>query len=344
MLVRCRAAPSITAPASVKKGDYYKVDVPCPIPHAVGGRAQQKPHRWFLGEPPHIPIGIEGVRLHVGSTVQRTVAFIGVSHAGSAGGIHCTGTAFLMHYKGHGYIVTARHCVEEYEGREYLIRVNKGDHGANLLVMNKRWHYHDDEAIDVAVCPMNLTVGRGFQCEYMTEDILLTETAMSSVDVGQICYTVGLFRYIAGVERNLPLVYTGNIALFSETYIPVWLRGRQKAVKLWGSLIQTPGIHGASGSPVFVREPIVFGDDYMIVSRHIKLFGVLASAWFLPPDPEGRAEFGAKVGDTVPVGLGVVVQAPRIIEVLEGEELRAQREREPSMPGRSMAEHLKGKE
>jgi hypothetical protein len=48
----------------------------------------------------------------------------------------------------------------------------------------------------------------------------------------------------------------------------------------------------------------------------------------LPPDETAREEFGAKAGDAVPVGLGVVVQAPHIIEVLERDELQEQRSKE----------------
>ena len=52
--------------------------------------------------------------------------------------------------------------------------------------------------------------------EYIaTEDMATPEYLKTAeIDVGDLCYTVGLFRFIFGKKTNLPLVHSGNIALF----------------------------------------------------------------------------------------------------------------------------------
>ena len=145
------------------------------------------------------------------------------------------------------------------------------------------------------------------------------------IDLGETCYTVGLFRYIYGHEKNLPLVYTGNIALYSESTVPSWDAIRREVRPLHGCLIQTPGIHGASGSPVFVRRPLHLAKQALVYDKRVRLFGIFVSAWFLPPEGEARKEFGATEGDVLPVGLGIVVHASRIIEILEQPQVKDER-------------------
>ena len=130
---------------------------------------------WYLGEPPHVSApGGGGFSLgDIGSDVQKTIVFIGFAHNGSPGGIRCTGTAFLVLYQGQGYLVTARHCVEPYEGRDYLLRVNTKTSSRLLRTPEgTNWTYHADPRIDVAVLAAALVPEHGYDTQYITEDSL----------------------------------------------------------------------------------------------------------------------------------------------------------------------------
>jgi hypothetical protein len=97
-------------------------------------------------------------------------------------------------------------------------------------------------------------------------------------------------------------------------------------------LVENHGIRGLSGSPVFVRQtrsltyPTPRGQETVLVpSNNVDLLGVFVGAWFLPPSHPMREALHLKTIDTVPIGLGMVVPAQRLLELLEMPELREAR-------------------
>jgi hypothetical protein len=64
----------------------------------------------------------------------------------------------------------------------------------------------------------------------------------------------------------------------------------------------------------------------LVPTRDIFLLGLYMGAWFLPPDHPLHETYGTEEGDTVPVGIGMVVPADRIIELLNEPELKDRRE------------------
>lgn len=288
-------------------------------------------HRCFLGRVPKLPVpGMEGFYLHLGSSFQSAVAFIGHDDPHAPGGINCTGTGVLIAYQGAGYLVTARHVAQPIGDGPFLVRVNRHKSGGSNVVRGDQaqWYYHPDETVDLAALPFRATQGAGFECLFISENDLLTDAIAEEygIDVGNECYTVGLFRYLTGSERNLPVVFTGHVALWNESGIPIWNKTKNRAELVHGHLIQSHGLQGASGSPVLVRAgislqgvPLDSGEAANIILSFQKpwLLGIFQGAWFLPPDEIQRAAIGANAGDTVPVGLGIVVPCAKIIELLE---------------------------
>jgi hypothetical protein len=297
---------------------------------------------WILGNPPRLPIpGLEGFYMHVGSSIQHTVAFIGYEDSSAPGGISCVGTGVLVHHQGVGYLVTARHVVEPIGDAPFLVRVNRAKSGGSNMVLGEKikWYFHPDETVDLAAMPFAATVGRGFECLYIPETDFMSEEVCKEhgIDVGDLCYTVGLFRYLTGNDRNLPVVFTGNVALWNAPDIPIWNQFKNKAEHVHGHLIQCYGLQGASGSPVFGRAGLQFGplplndgtEETLVAALNKKwLLGIFQGAWFLPPDELLRAEIGAKAGDTVPVGLGIVVPCSRLLELFESDEVREMRSKQ----------------
>jgi hypothetical protein len=99
-------------------------------------------------------------------------------------------------------------------------------------------------------------------------------------------------------------------------------------------LIESNAIKGASGSPVFVRPTTRLtngGQDLNVLAGKgdIFLMGVFQAAWFLPPDAPLREGVQAKPKDVVPVGLGVVVPAHKLVELLESKDVVQEREQSP---------------
>jgi len=288
-----------------------------------------------------ISAGIEGFYLRVPDTIQSTVAFIGYADKGAPGGIRCIGTGFLVAYDTGDYLVTCRHVAEPIDGAPFLVRLNRYDgNGSNAVVGDSvRWYFHPDKNIDLAVTPFHATPAQGYDCRTIPQDDFATDefNKVRGVGIGDDCYTVGLFRYVTGKKANLPLVYSGTIALTSSEKIPTWNKQKNRMESVDGCLIQSQGIHGASGSPVFVRpcilrETLLNGQKLTVQdqSAGLFLFGMVQGAWFLPPDAFLRAELGANSQDSVPVGVSIVVPIDRLVELLgDSPELIAMRGKNP---------------
>jgi hypothetical protein len=274
----------------------------------------------------------------VGDTIQDVVVFVGFRDTGAPAGIRPEGTGFLIHYDEVNYLVTARHVAKKLGLHPFVIRANRHKGAASLFDADYvKWHYPEDKLIDLAVTPVTLQVEAENGPLYFPQELFLTESKMNElvIGIGDECYTVGLFHFIAGHRRNLPMLYTGNIALLppSGEKIPVGNeQGETDHVEAY--LIESGAINGASGAPVFVRSSRglkgFFPDTtVMVTDTQFYLFGVFQAAWFLPPDEPLRLGVRAKPTDIVPVGLGVVVPATKLIELLEGDAVKNDRKKRP---------------
>jgi len=293
----------------------------------------------FLGQPPRIAVpGIEGAYVHVGSTINNTVVFLGYADKLAPGGIRCIGTGFLIGKGNVGYLCTVRHVAIQLDNVPFVIRLNRKDGRAELIqVDNRRWTYPSDPTVDLAAMLFHLNTESIYDISYITEPSFLDEKFVLSheVDVGEICYTVGLFRFIYGDQKNFPLVHSGNIALMPPPgeRIPIWDSTLNTKQMVEGYLIESRAIDGASGSPVFVRrtfrpDPNIPefqfrnrpGDvpiNPILAESRVHLLGVFQGAWFAPPDPNLPIQSRAKGGNIVPVGVGIVIPNSKILDLLE---------------------------
>ena len=183
-----------------------------------------------LGPPYKIPIeGMPGFFVRISDINLECVVFIGFEDdSPGKGGIQSIGTGFLVEYDGYGYLVTAKHIARALEDAPFIIRVNKTDGTSiNYPVDEVEWYYHADDNIDVAVIPFQITNPghkRIYEVSYFGEAMLLGDEDIKQgfIGIGDQCYTIGLFRFMAGSNRNLPVVHTGNIALISgKEKVPV---------------------------------------------------------------------------------------------------------------------------
>ena len=285
-----------------------------------------------LGPEFRIPIeGMPGFFMRIEDVVRETVVFLGFEdNSPQSGGIRCLGTGFLLGYKNAGYLITAKHVAKVFGENPFLIRLNKTDGTSqNVPADEVIWHYHPDDNIDIAAIPFevpNPINNRMFDVTYISEHMILTDEIRKQffIGIGDQCYTVGLFRFLAGQKRNLPIVHTGNIALLPEDEkIPVkdWDGLNEENVRyVEGYLVESQSIAGLSGSPVFVRYTIDVGfftsDKKTLRARvpsfQLFLIGIWQGAWEAPP-----TEIYGRDNVNVPVGVGIVIPASRITEVLE---------------------------
>jgi hypothetical protein len=141
-----------------------------------------------------------------------------------------------------------------------------------------------------------------------------------------------------GKRKNLPIVHAGHIALMpADERIPVHKRGGGiEYVEAY--LVEAHALPGASGSPVMVRPTIRFlptavdfvsatddGVTAAITESKDYLLGVWAAAWPGAPDEELRKALGLTDRTWVPVGMGIVVPAERVLEILRSPPLIQER-------------------
>ena len=217
----------------------------------------------------------------------------------------------------------------------FLLRINKTDGTSeNYPADEIIWYYHPDSNVDIAVIPCYIGQHgkkRIYEVSYFTENTIVADSHIKHgyIGNGDQCYTIGLFRFHSGRKRNLPVVHTGNIALLpSDEKIPVIDWDDPKNIRyIEAYLVQSQSLEGLSGSPVLVRYTIdipldipkdcVLPEGERIRTRLptviLRLLGLWHGSWKAPPSEL----YGIEEGKTVPVGMGIVIPASKIIEVLE---------------------------
>jgi hypothetical protein len=279
--------------------------------------------------------------MRLSDNARKTVVFLGYhSDDPRKGGIDCFGTGFLMLYDGFPHLVTARHVAKFAADDPFLVRLNRLDGGAdNVHIDGAKWHCHPDPTVDVAAIPFDVRKN-SHDCFYVPEEELMTpeRLARERIGIGDFCYTVGLFRLLAGQKRSMPVVHFGTIARMPEgEKIPVrdW-DDPSRTIYVEAYLVESQSLQGLSGSPILVRgtigydHPELKAEDGEQVELLWPLFpvavlGLWQGAWDASPDEALAAEKGKSV--RVPIGMGVVVPTEKIIETLNSGELKAMRDR-----------------
>lgn len=290
--------------------------------------------------------------MRVSDTILETVVFLGYSTATAGkGGIECVDTGFLLLYDGVRHLVTARHVADQFGSDPFLIRVNRVDGTAeNIHVDNVHWYLNSDPTVDVAVLLFDLENDHLKYAVRYIDDTRETwwwnKARKYGAGIGDFVYTVGLFRVLAGAERNMPVVHFGTISRTVD-----W--GEKIPIKDWRDntgtsvietdayLVETQSLSGLSGAPVFIRasnlmvrpemwehNPGMRAEDLgdAVAMWKLHLLGMWQGAWDAPPDHILGLERGREV--RVPIGMGVVIPADYIHRVLESEELKTARKRQ----------------
>lgn len=263
-----------------------------------------------------------GAHMRVAHDLLSSVAFLST---GSEGDLTHQATAFLMLHKGALYLVTAKHVAESLGDNPYFVRFNR-QKGEALLPIDFAmgteklfcWFAHPEPSIDLAVLPFPIDIGaQGVVAVALnSEGAVKPGSPTSDAGCGDMCHVIGLFSAMAGKSRNIAVVHTGHIAAMADSKELIPADNAGHPVELEGYLVEISNLSGLSGAPVFVRGgveldvPINENDTVVITALkpELKLLGVWAGSWDKPT---------SRINDRVPVGIGIVTPAYRLIELLD---------------------------
>lgn len=282
--------------------------------------------------------------MRLDADVRRCVVFIGHQpNFDDDDTFDAVGTGFFVHYRGIRWLVTAQHVAMHFEDAPFFLRINRTEGGSDvfhvdpLQAVEMRWISHPDESVDLAAIPFHISEkASGLDLLSVNSELLLSDDKVRELglNVGDLCYGVGLFKLMQGSKRNVPIVHTGHIALMpGDEEIPVkdWTKGPTAPPKLVrGYLVEIQNLKGLSGSPVLVRSTInavvptferggggtrATGSSYVgAYDADLHLLGVWSASWDGFGDRAASREYG---NTRIPLGMGTVVPAGRIIELLE---------------------------
>jgi len=260
---------------------------------------------------------------------RRCVAFIGIAAVEEGRKIvKFGGTGFLVSIPAESdpkidvtYLVTARHVADAVSPKFFVVRLNRkdGSSGNYVGVPGLQWWLHpSDPTADVAVIPMSLSASE-WDFRVIPTTAFVTDAMIRDrkVGLGDNVIVTGLFAYLAGTSRNIPIIRTGALAMIPEERITTQC-GDGTIVEMDGYLVESRSIGGLSGSPVFVRGPS--GDIYFL--------GLVHGHWNLPEHEAGmalgplRAEFR-----TMNMGINIVVPAIKVLEAICAPEITDDRNR-----------------
>ncbi len=290
--------------------------------------------------------GLRKELMRVPDLVTQGVVFLAVKVNGQE---KMAGTAFILGVKSethpnltHGYLVTAKHCVEK--AREYgnlFVRINRrtgtpfgaspqeiakqvGD--AELFEIEQpKWFLHKDNANDVAVMPFmppqiefayTLTMEESFA----TENVIANE----AIGIGDELMVVGLFTSHYGLARNLPIVRAGIIAAMPREPI----QDPYSGVSYDAYLAEVRSVGGLSGSPVWVviNPARVNPESPARENRlHFYLLGLIRGHW--KKDDTWLSDFAGSEEESLNTGIAIVTPIQKALDIINSEEVMKERER-----------------
>lgn len=264
--------------------------------------------------------------MHVNKNALRSVVFFRKSEGAGTDIDQYGGTGFFVrHNESTTFLVSCRHVAEQLGISGFRIRANTNDGASEELVVTvDRWYCDDDEKIDVAITPFEVPSNWDVLPFPLSSCLSEEHRLASGIGEGDLIQIVGLFWWVPGRHKNLPVVHTGNIALTpGDERIPI-KNSRGDRIDVEAYLVEAQTLKGLSGSPIFVRKPVAARPNIdagrkMIAPKGfgaIFLLGIYQGAWdalagdILEQDRK-RHEI------RVPVGMGMAVPGEKLLQVVK---------------------------
>ncbi|MHB8384170.1 MAG: S1 family peptidase [Candidatus Binataceae bacterium] len=147
------------------------------------------------------------------------------------------------------YAVTNSHVIKDGNS---VVRLNKREAGRGYeteVVPTEKWIHHQ-KGDDIAICPIDV-FGKRIKFQFLdvrNHFVVRNEMPLHNLGPGDDVYMVGRLLY-RGIQRNLPVVHTGVIAM-----MPLEPLESTDGFLQESFIIECRSIGGFSGSPVFVRR------------------------------------------------------------------------------------------
>lgn len=219
------------------------------------------------------------------------------------------------------YLVTAKHVIDDIPKRGtadsfIYARINPIEGRTAIDPIKSSpddWLTHPTDQSDIAVIPFRAPLAHDYDVVALSTSIALTHEAIEKeqIGVGDDVFTIGLFVKHTGRLRDVPIVRTGNIAMMHEDI------GDMEAF-----LVEARSIGGLSGSPVFVRANPFLGNSLNIKPQPFFWLGIHHGAWHTSRTVDAASDEFAGMH----MGIGIVIPAWKVMEVLNQPALARQRE------------------
>lgn len=297
--------------------------------------------RFDLWPRPYKLAGFATPEMRLSNDARRAVCFLGY---GMGNDFDPRGTGFFVTWEGAQYLVTVKHVATGLASKgSFCMRLNRLD-GLGISIefdpeeeaYQFPWFTHPDETVDLAVMALNVNLQKeSVDAVRLSPSVFDWEGEDLEVGVGDVCHAVGLFSRFSGKMRNVPIVHTGNLATLGDgERIRVRDRNSNRAdaeIECEGHLVELSNLPGLSGAPVFVRPTNIVDfagllesgpTKFAFAAADVKLLGIWAGSW---DGYEVAADRALKMELRVPVGMGFVVPATKLVELLKSEPVAAER-------------------
>ncbi|ESQ93077.1 hypothetical protein ABAC460_02135 [Asticcacaulis sp. AC460] len=258
----------------------------------------------------------------------KSIVFIG---HGEGEAFQPCGTGFIFGYCEGAYLVTADHIAHELGSDPFFIRINRIKGGSDTIHVDPEgwgvtWFVHPIEQADVAVLPFHYRLDdHVFSLAQLNTGLIVTDDVISTwaISAGEMCQVAGLFRLVPGSSANTVVIHSGNIAAMpAPERIPFknWRTHQREEIFLDAYLVEISNLRGLSGAPVFVRPSVRLGGheanggELFAYSSNVFFFGVWSASWEKLDVADKAFQNGLA---RLPVGMGIVTPAAKVLEILE---------------------------
>lgn len=230
------------------------------------------------------------------------------------------------------YAVTARHViVQSWSKRTLYFRAPKINGGyIDIALQHKNWYQHPKT--DVALIPIELP--KNVDVKVIPHTHLADNDFLKRHNVGEgdEVFFIGLFSQHFGTKKPLPIIRFGNIALMPLEPVRIIPEPGTQPIEVEAYLVEARSWGGQSGSPTFVHFPpnripgVLTLPEYPVREPHYHLLGLVSGHYDI------RQNINLDDNETDLIvsqnsGIGVVIPANYILEILQWEELRDRRSR-----------------
>jgi hypothetical protein len=280
----------------------------------------------------------------MGALLKKTVGFLTVSYQD---GDHITtihGTGFFVFYedkrlgdgRGFVYLVTNRHMAEPLSN-DLPAKVVHSSVRLNLkatinglqsfdvplfLGLGRNWRYPTDEAVDLAVLPVNPDPKK-FDYEPIPVSMFATKDVVEErrITEGDSVLFTGFFYQMPGQKKIEPIVRQGVLAMLPDEDL---ITTRSKPGHIYLADIHVFG--GNSGSPLFVNVGGFRNNVLMAGGSPFMLLGVVSGYFYEAQDFTFQVATTLSGKGNANSGISMVVPADELKTLLDCAELQIQRD------------------